>query len=75
MSDPAKYRSAAEHEIWKSRDPVPNYARRLLAEGIVSEAELEAIRQRCVAIVQEAVTFAEESPWPGEEQVWEDIYV
>src|SRR5512136_2494036 len=28
MADPAKYRSAAEHEVWKSRDPIPNFARR-----------------------------------------------
>lgn len=75
MADPAKYRSAAEHEVWKARDPLPNYARRLLAEGFATETELEAIRQRCVAIVQEAVAFAEESPWPGEETIWEDIYV
>jgi len=75
MADPAKYRSAAEHEIWKARDPLPNYAKRLTAEGITSEAELDTIRKRCTAIVEEAVKFAEESPWPEEQEVWEDIYV
>jgi pyruvate dehydrogenase E1 component alpha subunit len=75
MADPAKYRSAAEHEIWKARDPLPNYAQRLLAEGLVKEPELEAIRQRCAVTVQEAVKFAEESPWPEAGEVWEDIYV
>ncbi|NJC88073.1 MAG: pyruvate dehydrogenase (acetyl-transferring) E1 component subunit alpha [Desulfuromonas sp.] len=75
MADPAKYRSAAEHEIWKSRDPIPAFARRLLDEGIAAEEELEAIRKRCTATVQDAVTFAEESPWPEDRQIWEDIYV
>jgi pyruvate dehydrogenase E1 component alpha subunit len=75
MADPAKYRSAAEHEIWKARDPLPNYARRLLAEELASEDELAAIRERCAATVEEAVTFATESPWPKDEDVWEDIYV
>jgi pyruvate dehydrogenase E1 component alpha subunit len=75
MSDPAKYRSVAEHEVWKARDPLPNYAKRLVAEGITTEAELEAIRKRCTAVVEEAVKFAEESPWPEEQEVWEDIYV
>ena len=75
MADPAKYRSAAEHEIWKARDPLPNYAKRLLAEEITTEAELATIHKRCTAIVEEAVKFAEESPWPEEQEVWEDIYV
>jgi pyruvate dehydrogenase E1 component alpha subunit len=75
MADPAKYRSAAEHEIWKARDPLPNYAKRLLAEGIAGEAELAALQRKGVAIVEEAVAFAESSPWPEAKAVWEDIYV
>jgi pyruvate dehydrogenase E1 component alpha subunit len=75
MADPAKYRSAAEHEVWKARDPLPNYAKRLLAEELATEDELAAIRERCTATVEEAVTFAVESPWPKDEDVWEDIYV
>jgi pyruvate dehydrogenase E1 component alpha subunit len=75
MADPAKYRSAAEHEIWKARDPLPNFARRLLAEGIADQGALDTIGQQAVATVQEAVTFAEESPWPEDSAVWEDIYV
>jgi pyruvate dehydrogenase E1 component alpha subunit len=75
MADPAKYRSSAEHEVWKSRDPIPNLARRLVAEGIAGEALLEEIHSRCVAQVREAVVFASESPWPADEEIWEDIYV
>src|SRR5512141_1082047 len=41
MADPAKYRSAAEHEVWKARDPLPNYARLLLEEGIVTQSQLD----------------------------------
>jgi len=75
MADPAKYRSAAEHVIWKARDPLPNYAKRLLAEGIAGEAELAALQQKGAAVVEEAVAFAESSPWPEAKAVWEDIYV
>lgn len=75
MSDPAKYRSAAEHEMWKARDPIPAYARRLLEQKIATEDELASIRERCAATVREAVAFAEESPWPEAHEVWEDIYV
>lgn len=75
MSDPAKYRSSAEHEVWKSRDPIPNLGRRLLEEGIARQEQLDQIRERCLAQVDEAVKFAEESPWPEDKEVWEDIYV
>jgi len=74
MSDPAKYRSSSEHEVWKSRDPIPNLARRLVAEGIAGEPLLEEIRNRCIAQVQEAVRFASESPWPDDAEIWKDIY-
>ena len=74
MADPGKYRSAAEVELWKARDPLPAFAIRLIEEGIVTQAELGAIKQESIAIVQEAVTFAEESPWPEDGAVWEDIY-
>ncbi len=75
MADPAKYRSTAEHEIWKARDPIPNFGRKLVEEGIAGLTELEAIMTEARAEVQGAVQFAEESPWPGDKEVWEDIYV
>lgn len=75
MADPAKYRSAAEHEVWKSRDPIPAFAGRLLAEGIATQQQLDALLTKVQTTVQEAVQFAETSPWPEESAVWEDIYV
>jgi pyruvate dehydrogenase E1 component alpha subunit len=75
MADPARYRSAAEHEMWKARDPIPTFGRRLLEEGIATEQHLEEIRSRCVEQVKQAVRFAEESPWPDDQEIWEDIYV
>jgi pyruvate dehydrogenase E1 component alpha subunit len=75
MADPAKYRSAAEHEVWKARDPIPNFGKQLLAEGIATQAILETIASEARARVTAAVQFAEESPWPEDREVWEDIYV
>lgn len=75
MADPGKYRSAAEVELWKTRDPIPSFTKRLVEEGIAGQAELDAIRERCVVTVQEAVRFAEESPWPEDGEVFTDIFV
>jgi pyruvate dehydrogenase E1 component alpha subunit len=75
MADPGKYRAAAEVELWKTRDPIPAFARRLLEEGIAGQASLDSIREKAVASVQEAVRFAEESPWPEDSEVFNDIFV
>jgi len=75
MADPGKYRSAAEVELWKARDPIPAFGKRLVQEGIATQGELDAVREKCVAEVREAVMFAEESPWPEDSAVYEDIYV
>jgi pyruvate dehydrogenase E1 component alpha subunit len=75
MADPGKYRAAAELELWKERDPIPQFAKRLLAEGIAGQEVLDRIKEAAMATVLEAVTFAEESPWPEDSEVYEDIYV
>jgi pyruvate dehydrogenase E1 component alpha subunit len=75
MSDPQKYRSKDEVEQWKSRDPLELCRDRILTNGIATEAELEEIDNKVKAKVEEAVKFAEESPYPKPETAFEDIYV
>ena len=75
MADPAKYRSAAEHEVWKARDPIPNFGRRLVAEGVAVHDQLDGILEKARNLVAEAVCFAEDSPWPADGEVYADIYV
>jgi pyruvate dehydrogenase E1 component alpha subunit len=75
MADPAKYRSTAEHEVWKARDPIPAFAKRLIEEEIATAAQLEEITARARGVVEEAVRFAESSPWPENEEVFNDIFV
>lgn len=74
MSDPGKYRSQAELELWKERDPIPSCRRRLVEEGIATEPQLDAIKQQSVETVREAVAFAESSPWPDDSEVFADVY-
>jgi pyruvate dehydrogenase E1 component alpha subunit len=64
MSDPAKYRTQAELEEHKKRDPLFR-ARTRLAEMGIADAEVEALERSVEAEVADAVKFANESPEPG----------
>jgi pyruvate dehydrogenase E1 component alpha subunit len=74
MSDPAKYRTKEETEQYKLQDPVETTLRKLKEEYKVSDADIEVINERVKQQVEESVTFAEESPWPNDDEVLKDVY-
>jgi hypothetical protein len=47
----------------------------LLAEGVISDAEVDEMRDRIEAIVTEAVEFAEASPEPPLDTLYDNLYV
>jgi pyruvate dehydrogenase E1 component alpha subunit len=63
MSDPAKYRTQAELEEHKQRDPLQR-ARKRLAETGFGDAALDALEKSVEVEVADAVKFAHESPEP-----------
>lgn len=75
MSDPAKYRSKEEMEEYKLKDPIETTLAKLKNDLNIPETEIEAIHKRVRQEVEESVTFAEESPWPDDEELYKDIYV
>ncbi|HLO44791.1 MAG TPA: pyruvate dehydrogenase (acetyl-transferring) E1 component subunit alpha [Leadbetterella sp.] len=75
MSDPQKYRTKEEVAEWKQRDPIELIKDRILSQKIASEEELNTIDAKIKTQVDQAVQFAEESPWPKPEEAFEDIYV
>jgi pyruvate dehydrogenase E1 component alpha subunit len=66
--DPARYRSREEVERGQAQDPIPAFRRQLLAAGIVDEPRLAEIEAEVDRVVDQAVTFADESadPRPAE---------
>ena len=75
MADPEQYRSKEEVAHWRERDPIPAFAERLIAEGVIEEAERERIDAEALARVDAAVEFAEASPFPTPESLYDDVYV
>jgi len=69
------YRSKQEEQKWKTeRDPVKNLADWLAREGHADSAELARIEGQLKAEMQKAVDFAVAAPYPGPEEVGEDVY-
>lgn len=75
MSDPAKYRSKDEMEEYKLKDPLETTLAKLKNDLKVSEEEIEKIHERVKAQVEESIQFAEESPWPDDDELLKDVYV
>ncbi|MEO1492829.1 MAG: pyruvate dehydrogenase (acetyl-transferring) E1 component subunit alpha [Pseudomonadota bacterium] len=75
MSDPAKYRTRDEvTKMREERDPIDGLRKLIMDNGLSDEDAIKAIDKDVKAIVNEAATFAQESPEPAEAELWTDIY-
>ena len=75
ISDPQKYRSKEELEEYKAKDPIQILLKTIKENNIASEEEINNINERVDKAVEECVKFAEESPWPNDDEVLKDVYV
>lgn len=75
VSDPAKYRTKEEVESYKERDPIKLIESKILENGIATEEEIQAIRDRVKAEIDDCVEFAENSEYPAGSTLYEDNYV
>jgi pyruvate dehydrogenase E1 component alpha subunit len=74
MSDPAKYRTKEELEDYKEKDPLNSVLKAILENKFATEQEVEAINEKVRLEVEDAVKFAEESPFPDDDELLKDIY-
>jgi pyruvate dehydrogenase E1 component alpha subunit len=75
MGDPERYRDSAEIEKWRKDDPIGLFHRYLLNEAGFEEATLEEDVAEAEQVVEEAIRFAESSPDPALETLFDYIYV
>lgn len=75
MSDPAKYRTKEEVEEYKDKDPINQVLATIQKNKWATEAEIEAINEKVKQQVEQCVQFAEESPWPSDDELLKDVYV
>ncbi len=75
MSDPQKYRTKEEVEEYKQRDPVERVLASIQENNILTQEEIDAIIKKVKQKVDDAVKFAEESPWPDGMDAFKDVYI
>lgn len=69
-----EYRSKEDIDAWRKRDPINIHTGRLIDQGIADQSECEAISSEEKTGVEEAVEFARNSPFPDEDQLFEDMW-
>lgn len=75
MGDPERYRSKTEIEEWRTtRDPIHVLGGRLKERSFADDATLEKIDQATQEELASIVQFAESSPEPADESLWEHLY-
>jgi pyruvate dehydrogenase E1 component subunit alpha len=75
MADPEEYRTKEQVEQWRRRDPIVLYGERLLEAGVLAAGESERIDQEAITRVDAAVAFADASPFPAPESLYDNAYV
>ena len=74
MADPEFYRDKEELQQWRSLDPIVTFRQKLEADGVIDEAMLQALQAEIEEVVNEATRFAEESPKPPPEALYQHVY-
>jgi pyruvate dehydrogenase E1 component alpha subunit len=74
MGDPERYRKQEEVKKWEEKDPIGLFCDYLTSNKYATSEELDQIDERAKGDVQKAVEFAEASPEPALDTLFEDIY-
>ena len=76
MADPEEYRTKEEVEEWRERDPIDAFAERLVERGRdLTRTRSRSSTSEAIETVDEAVAFADESPFPDLDSLYDDVYV
>lgn len=75
QGDPEVYRDPQEVARLKQHDPIARLHDQLIAQGWLTAEQDAQMRTTALTLVNEAVAFARESPYPAPEEALEDVFV
>jgi pyruvate dehydrogenase E1 component alpha subunit len=73
MADPERYRTKEQVAEWRKRDPIELFKTRLQEAGL-DQQRYEEIDREAVQRVDDAVQFADDSPFPAPESLYDNVY-
>ena len=74
MSDAQKYRTKDEVAEYQKIDPITKVLDMIKKNKWATDKEIQAIQDQVKATVKEAVDFAESSPFPSNDSLYENVY-
>ncbi|MBP06087.1 MAG: hypothetical protein CL728_04985 [Chloroflexi bacterium] len=72
---PEKYRTSEEEKIWKNRDCIKTFEKKVLDQKLMTKKKLDSIKKNIEKEIEAAVEFGLSSPLPPTETLYEDVYV
>ena len=73
-ADPEVYREREEVDEWREKDPIETFAKRCIEAGVLGEREVKQAREAADETVEAAVEFADDSPEPPLDTMYENLY-
>ena len=73
LGDMAKYKRPEDEKEWREKDPIPNFEKRLLSDGIADSAEIEKIKADAKEEIKNSIEFSMQSPFPDVSVMYEDL--
>ena len=74
VGDPCVYKKPEDQAAWKEKDPIPLFETRLLGDGVCELADIDRIHFDAQAEIDAAIEFADNSPYPELDVIYEDLY-
>jgi len=72
--DDASYVPPELFEQWKAKDPILRLSRFLIEQGVMTDEDIKVLDERVTTEVDEAVAWAEQSPYPAPSECLEGLY-
>lgn len=73
--DDFAYVPAEQLAAWQEKDPVDTYVARLVADGVVTDAEVADLRAATLATMIGAIDRALDLPWPDASEAFRNVFL
>jgi TPP-dependent pyruvate/acetoin dehydrogenase alpha subunit len=72
--DSQAYKPKEEVAAWMKKDPLPRFEKYLFDNGVLSRDGTDSIKQEILKEIDNAVKFAQDSPYPSSDEVKENVF-